>query len=216
VRRGWAVLAFVLALAACDASAGDPPPGPASTTPGLTAEAWADNLCGVILDYDAGAGRLEIDPSSQAATISSLVKYLDGMSSRITITTDNLQNLGPAPIPGGDEAAQAIVGSLQRIAHTVNLAKSRLSGIDPNDRTAAAATLKEVATSLQDLRAPVNPLEGMGARYPEFQAAVRAAPNCGEVIRARSSRAALPPLTPTTTTTPPTTTTPTTTTTPVS
>jgi hypothetical protein len=55
--------------------------------------------------------------------------------------------------------------------------------------------LQDIGTDLSAVRSPVNPLEGMGARFPELQSAVRAADTCVEVSRARATRPTPPPST---------------------
>jgi hypothetical protein len=86
-----------------------------------------------------------------------------------------------------------IVSGLNDMRTIVNRSKDKLAKVDTNDRTATSTTLQEIAKDLQTLRVPVNPLEGMGARYPDLQAAVRSADNCTEITRTRASRSALPP-----------------------
>jgi hypothetical protein len=196
VKRALVALALVAALAGCDT----PDAAPAAHGPQTTAQAgpgavaWADNLCAAILDFDSNAPKFEVDSSSPASMISSLTKYLDATSTRINGAMAKLENLGPSPVAGGDEAAQGITGSLQRLREIVDRSKTRLTTVDPNDRTATSAALQDIARDLQNLREPVNPLEGMGERYPDLQAAARSADNCTEISRARASRTALPPI----------------------
>jgi hypothetical protein len=103
-------------------------------------------------------------------------------------------------VAGGDEAGQALIQSMDTLSQTVESARTRIAGVDPNDRTAISAALQDIAQRLQGVRAPVNPLEGMGERFPDLQAAARSADNCTEISRTRASRAALPPTSSTSTT----------------
>jgi hypothetical protein len=154
---------------------------------------WADRLCGAILAYDSGIAKVEINSSSQEAALESLKEVLHSMSVRVNDTLDKLNNVGPAPVPGGDEAATGLIVELQRLRTVVDRSQGQLARVDLADRTATSTALQEVARDLQAVRVPVNPLEGMGARYPELQAAARSADNCTEITRLRASRSALPP-----------------------
>jgi predicted small lipoprotein YifL len=207
VRRALVALALLAALAGCTA------PGPAAAPVGDTssappaAVAWADTLCAAILDYDTNAASFQLDSSSPSAAVNSVRTYLDTTVNQIAGTKTRLTTIGPAPVAGGDEAAQALVQSLDTLSQTVEAARTRIGAVDANDRTAVNAALQDIANTLQSLRTPVNPLEGMGERFPDLQAAARSADNCTEVSRTRASRAALPPLSSTTsstTTSPPT------------
>jgi hypothetical protein len=195
VKRALVAAALLAVLAGCDT----PAPAPAGHAPPTTGQAgpaavdWAGNLCAAILDFDSTAPRFEVQSSTPAAMISSLMNYLNAMSSRVDSAMSKLQTLGPSPVAGGDEAASGISSSLQRLREIVDRSKTRLSGTDPNDRTAISAALQDIARDLQNLREPVNPLEGMGDRYPDLQAAARSADNCTEISRTRASRTALPP-----------------------
>jgi hypothetical protein len=195
VKRAVGVLALVVVLAGCEVpattSTRNGPPTTASAAP--AAVEWADKLCGAILAYDSSAAKQEIDSSSQEAAIKSLNDLLQSMSVRINDTIDQLQTIGPAPIPGGDEAATGLTIELERLRTVVDRSRTRLSGVDLTDRAGTSTALQEVARDLQSVRVPVNPLEGMGARYPELQAAARSADNCTEITRLRASRSALPP-----------------------
>jgi hypothetical protein len=194
VKRAVGVLALVTVLAACQVPASPGPrPGPVTTSAAPVAVEWADKLCGAILEYDSGTPRVEVDSSSQDAAIKSLNTVLEKMSIQINGTLDRLGTIGQAPVPGGDEAAQNLASALERLRTVVDRSRSRLLGVDTNDRPGTTAALQEVAQDLQTLKEPVNPLEGMGQRFPELQAAARSADNCTEISRVRASRAALPP-----------------------
>ncbi|GAB3869290.1 hypothetical protein GCM10029964_001270 [Kibdelosporangium lantanae] len=155
---------------------------------------WADALCAAILDYDSNAPTFKPDASSPQAMVTALTTYLDATAVQIVGAKAKLTALGPAPVAGGDEANQALVLSLDTLNATVAAAKGKLSGVNVNDRTAVNAAIQEIAALLSGLRTPVNPLEGMGERFPDLQAAARSSDNCTEISRTRASRAALPPI----------------------
>lgn len=194
MKRAVGVLALVVVLAACEVPASSTRTGPPTTASAAPAAMeWADRLCGALLAYDSGTAKVEINSSSQEAALESLKNVLQSMSVRVNDTLDKLQDVGPAPVPGGDEAATGLMVELERLRTVVGRSQVRLSGVDLADRAGTSAALQEVATDLQAVRVPVNPLEGMGARYPELQAAARSADNCTEITRLRASRSALPP-----------------------
>lgn len=195
MKRAMVALAVLLALAGCQTPAASPA-GPASTTPspGPAAVEWADNLCSVILEYDSTAPKLDMDSSTQEAMVAWLTTYLDTTSSRVTTAVGKLQGLVPASVGGGDEATGSLIDSLRQVGAIAERSKERITKVDKNDPTATRAALQDVAKDLQNLRTPVNPFEGMGAMYPDLQAAARSADNCTEITRARASRTNLPPL----------------------
>ncbi|ONI78897.1 hypothetical protein ALI144C_29495 [Actinosynnema sp. ALI-1.44] len=189
------LLIGLLGVAGCQVPASSSAkPGP-STASGASPAAveWVDRLCGVILEYDGTPVKIEVDSTSPDAAIASLKRSLDGMTGRIDETLGKLREVGQAPVPGGDDAALGLVTSLEDRKAIVRQSLDRLGGINVADRTAATAALQEVAQNLQRLKTPVNPLEGMGERFPELQAAARSADNCTEITRVRASRSALPP-----------------------
>jgi hypothetical protein len=209
--RALVAVAFAVVLAGCEtpsAAPADQAPQTTTTPAGPEAVQWADNLCAAILDYDSTAPKPEIDSSSPATMITSLTSYLDATLTRVNGLTGKLSSLGAAPVPGGDEAAQNIISALNGMRDVVNRSMEKLAKVDTNDRTGTSATLQDIARDLQTLRVPVNPLEGMGVRYPDLQAAVRSADNCTEITRARASRSALPPTTSSSSSSTPTTTEP--------
>lgn len=196
MKRALVALALLVVLAGCHTPTAAPAdqPGPTTTAQaGPAAVDWANSMCSAILEFDGKAPRFEIDSSTPAAMIASLTTFLDAMSARINDAVSKLQALGPSPVDGGEQAAQAMVGALQQLRFSVERSRTRLTGVDPNDRPGTSAALQDIAKELQNLREPVNPLEGMSARYPDLQAAARSADNCTEVSRARGSRSATPP-----------------------
>ncbi|ALG05835.1 hypothetical protein AOZ06_01885 [Kibdelosporangium phytohabitans] len=169
-------------------------PGPPTSAPASPAAVeWADRLCGVILEYDGTPVKFEVDATSPETAVASLKRSLETMSGRIDDTLGKLREVGQAPVPGGDEAAVGLVTSLEDRKAIVTQSLGSLGKINVADRTTATQTLKEVAENLQRLKTPVNPLEGMGERFPELQAAARSADTCTEITRVRASRSALPP-----------------------
>ncbi|MBP2321421.1 hypothetical protein JOF56_001806 [Kibdelosporangium banguiense] len=195
MKRAVGVLALVAVLAGCEVPAAAPrrtgPPTTSSAAP--AAVEWVDRLCNAILEYDSGITKVQIDSSSQDAAVQSLKNALQSMSVRVNEMLDKLKNVGPAPVAGGDEATQGLVVELERLREVVDRSRTLLSGVDTADRTATSTALQNVARDLESVRVPVNPLEGMGARYPELQAAARSADNCTEITRVRASRSAIPP-----------------------
>nr|WP_042198133.1 hypothetical protein [Kibdelosporangium sp. MJ126-NF4]CEL23217.1 hypothetical protein [Kibdelosporangium sp. MJ126-NF4]CTQ94380.1 hypothetical protein [Kibdelosporangium sp. MJ126-NF4] len=185
----------LLAVTGCQVPASSSAkPGP-PTTSGASQPAveWVDRLCGAILDYDSVPVRFEVDSSSPEAAIASLKRTLETMSGRIDDTVGKLREVGQAPLPGGDEAATSLVSLLEDRKTVVTRSLGTLGTINVADRAAATTALQGVAKDLQALKTPVNPLEGMGSRFPELEAAARSADNCTEISRVRASRSALPP-----------------------
>jgi hypothetical protein len=201
VKRALVALGLLAALAGCDAPAAAPAAQPTTTVAGAAAIQWADNLCGAILEYDRNTTPFQIDSSSPSGMITSLTTYLDATSTRINSARAKLASVGPSPVTGGDEATQAIIQSMDTLIQTVQSARNQISGVDPNDRSAVSAALQQIAQSLQGVRAPVNPLEGMGERFPDLQAAARSADNCTEISRTRANRSSVPQTSTTTSTT---------------
>jgi hypothetical protein len=200
VRRAWPALAGLLLVALVGAAACQVPssssakPGPTtSSSPAAVAVEWADKLCGVILEYDSVPVKLEVNATSPDAAVESLKQSLGTMSGRTNDSLTKLREVGPAPVAGGDEAAQSLISLLDTRKQIVDRSLESLGKINLSDRTAATGALQQVASDLQSLKTPVNPLEGMGTRFPALQSAARSADNCTEISRVRASRSALPP-----------------------
>ena len=121
VKRAAGALALVAVLAGCQVPAGPTPrPGPVTTSAAPAAVEWADRLCGAILDYDSGTPEVEIGLGSQDSAITSLNTVLEKMSVQINGTLGQLGSIGPAPVPGGDEAARNLTSALERLRTVVD------------------------------------------------------------------------------------------------
>jgi hypothetical protein len=193
-RRALPALALVVALAGCTTPGPAAAPSQDTSAVSPAAVQWADTLCAAVLDYDNNAPTFKPDTTSPAAMVTALSTYLDATTTQITAAKAKLTGIGPSPVAGGDEAAQALILSLDTLNATVETAKGKLANVNANDRTAVNATLQDIASVLAGLKTPVNPLEGMSERFPDLQAAARSADNCAEVSRTRASRSALPPV----------------------
>ncbi|RSM75490.1 hypothetical protein DMH04_37805 [Kibdelosporangium aridum] len=195
MRRAVIALLLLVGVTACQVPASSSNrPAPTTAPPAtLAAVEWADKLCGVILEYDGASVKLEVDSTSTEAAVTSLRRSLEAMSAQVNNTLTKLREVGPAPVPGGDEAAQSLITLLEGRKAVLERSQAELKPDLASDRTAASAVLQQVGRDLQNLKPPVNPLEGMGSRFPELQAAARSADNCTEITRVRASRSALPP-----------------------
>ncbi len=195
VRRAVIALLLLVGVAACQVPASSSNRHVPTTTPpaALAAVEWADKLCGVILDYDSATVKLEVDSTSTEAAVTSLKRSLEAMTAQVDNTLTKLREVGQAPVPGGDEATQSLITLLEGRKAVLERSQADLKPDLASDRTAATAVLQKIGRDLQNLKPPVNPLEGMGSRFPELQAAARSSDSCTEITRVRASRSALPP-----------------------
>ncbi|MCE7009289.1 hypothetical protein LWC34_41720 [Kibdelosporangium philippinense] len=195
VRRVLPAVAGLLLVAGCQVPASSSnrqgPTTPSAAT--VAAVQWADKLCGVILEYDSADVKLEVDSTSTDAAVSSLRRSLEAMLAQVDGTLVKLGEVGQAPVAGGDEATRTLITLLQGRKEILDKSQRQLSSDLASDRTRATSVLQQIGTDLQQLKPPVNPLEGMATRFPELQAAARSADSCTEISRTRASRTALPP-----------------------
>ncbi|MEJ3652192.1 hypothetical protein WEH80_04200 [Actinomycetes bacterium KLBMP 9759] len=182
--RPAALAAAVLVVAAgagCTSSvSGAGAANPASTAPTTAAApatpvAWVDKVCGAFLPL-ADAQRTAPKKEPQDTTpikVRKISGYLGTLDAAFGATITELQSVGPAPVPGGDEAVTKLKETLSSIKTSFSDAKIKIDAADPNNED----SLKEAVKPLAALATLPDPTAGLAAA-PELDKAAEQAPKC--------------------------------------
>lgn len=184
-------VAALFASAACSKTVSGSPAvvgAAGSSSGGTTATndpvAWANQLCGAFTSAgaDLGSESNAPNPSDPKALGASLRKAADGLQALIT----KLDQLGPAPVSGGDAVVSRLKDALTKFQTGLASAATKLESVNANDPAALAAVLPEILTAVQSLSEVQDPLSTLDSNA-ELRAAVQKAPNCQQLGNLTSS-----------------------------
>lgn len=181
-RRTLTVVALALVLAATGCSntvSGSP--GDAQSPSGSTDAntAWADKFCGALLNLATASKQAPPDMSSGDLTKvkTGLSTFLSTMSTGVSKTVDELKNIGPSPVKGGDDVAKAAITGFGTMKKSYDDAKTQLDQLNPADAAAFSEGLGKVTQTMSGAAGAANPMKELGDN-PELSKAGETAPNC--------------------------------------
>ena len=143
-----AVLAAVpLALAGCSQAAppqpAQPPKPPAQQQPPqqqpVAAEgvAWTGKLCGLVGNFSASQqNAAPVDRTNTDTFKNSSLAQMAAAEKAATDTVSGLQQLGPSPVPGGDQGAHTFVDGVSQVRDILTTAKTKAEQVDTRDKQA--------------------------------------------------------------------------------
>lgn len=141
------------------------------------AVAWADQVCGGLLEFtEAATAQPDLNSSDPQALIDGLTAYLGSVETAVSGAISTLDEAGPAPVDGGEEITTELRSTLDQVLTGFQSARTALDGVDASDPAAAAEALPAALAPLQELAA-LNPTEELDANA-ELNAAVEQAANC--------------------------------------
>lgn len=145
---------------------------------------WASDLCGAIAPLEerlTGDGGLEdfapTDPADTGAIIDQMREAFSEFGPAFSDARDAVEDAGPPPIDGGDEAYENMLTVLGTAADAFSRIDDELAALDPDDPNALAA-LEPFFTDLEaEMGAASEELDATFSS-PEMEAAFDEAPGC--------------------------------------
>nr|WP_042179088.1 hypothetical protein [Kibdelosporangium sp. MJ126-NF4]CEL13625.1 hypothetical protein [Kibdelosporangium sp. MJ126-NF4]CTQ99311.1 hypothetical protein [Kibdelosporangium sp. MJ126-NF4] len=205
MRRLTVVLALATTALLTTACGSSPPAGPGTATPTSTSPApdrdkveFADDLCGAVAKFIVPAAAYRPDTSSPAAAVTSIKTQLSGLSTGLAEANDDLTNVHTTNVPDGKAAVDSLRSTFAQLKQSVDNARAKLDGVDPNNQQAVATAVQEVAKDMSALGSMQNPLDQPALSGPEMEAAAAQAEECQKVKqvvgnRSTGSASAAPP-----------------------
>jgi hypothetical protein len=143
--------------------------------------AWAGRLCSSLTPLTGLRNlRPHVDPDNPAASKDSLSQYFNDTGARIGESLDGLDQVGPSPIPGGDEVAGKVRGALNRLRTAFDAARIKVDGVDTGNPVALGTQLPEILSGLADATNDKD-LSAVGQDNEALNDAVRRSPSCAIV-----------------------------------
>ncbi|GAA4543390.1 hypothetical protein [Pseudonocardia xishanensis] len=178
------VLGGVLSLSGCASvitgvPTADTAPRPA-TGRGADPVAWVDRVCGAVLAYTTPVlAQPNFDGADLAGIKQRLSDYLAASQTGLQQSRDQLAQVGPSPVGGGDDTVARITAGLEQLQKDIGGAKTKVDAADPNNVPAFQAALGETQTSLSQVTAP----DALGdlRTSPRLDKAAQQAANCTQL-----------------------------------
>jgi hypothetical protein len=169
---------YVVALAAVLVTGCAPSPHlPEKLPPADDPVAWAGRLCAALGPLSGVRNvRPTLNPDDPAMSRNSLSTYFNDTQSRIGESLGGMDQVGPSPIPGGDDVATKIRGALERLQRAFAAARTQVDAVDPTDPQELNTKLPDILNGLATASADpeLTDLNGNAA----LNAAVQQSPSC--------------------------------------
>jgi hypothetical protein len=147
------------------------------------AVAWTGRLCGTTLSFVEAARATptaSADPVAQARELSS---YLDTTLTALDAAASSLEQLGPSPVDGGDEAVTGLGDRLRQYREAFRSARAAVDALGTGDVDAIRDGLPAALAPLDQLRIPTG--DDL-RRTPELGSAADRSPACDQLGQATS------------------------------
>ncbi|ALG05834.1 hypothetical protein AOZ06_01880 [Kibdelosporangium phytohabitans] len=151
-----------------------PPPAPSNGDPAV----WVDNLCAPISDFTKSiAGRMSElgNAADQTQMQAKLGQFIDGIASSLGDTVGRLKQLEPAPVKGGDDVKNKIIGVY---TNSQNALKEAAAKIRAGDQDAAGKVMETLGDETAKMTDPFKDND-----TAEMRAAMQKAPRCQDLPR---------------------------------
>ncbi|TQM06431.1 hypothetical protein [Pseudonocardia kunmingensis] len=148
------------------------------------AVAWVDQVCGSLLPFVRTAATPP-EPSAApdpASLVEDITGYLGDAEDAAGSAVQGMDAAGPSPVAGGDDVVERLDETLTRLQETFRDARTRIEGVDVNDRQALLSEVPAAVASLEELANMPNPMADLQAS-PELDRAGREAANCRQIER---------------------------------
>ncbi|ONI81868.1 hypothetical protein ALI22I_37360 [Saccharothrix sp. ALI-22-I] len=184
-----AATALVVTLAGCG-SGGDSAAPTTSTVPSdAPAVVYMDKVCTAISSYTAAPKTPPpLEGSDPAKRKADMAVYMGQMADAFTQTATKLREVGPSPVPGGDEQVEKMAATFTDIAKNFSDSKAAIEAADANDPVGGLQAAGEAIKRLDEFIEPLKALE----TSPELTAAAESAPACQGMKTPQPSESAVP------------------------
>jgi hypothetical protein len=148
------------------------------------ATAWVDQICGSLLPFVRAAGTppQPAEAANPAALVQNITDYLSETEDSAGAAISGMAAAGPAPVAGGDEIVEGLSSTLESMQTTLRDARTRIEGVDVNDRQALLREVPAAVASLEQLATMPSPMADL-QRSPELTRAGQEAANCQQIAR---------------------------------
>jgi len=136
-----------------------------------------NRVCGAVLTYTTPVlAQPNFDGADLAGIKQRLSDYLAASQTGLQQSRDQLGQIGPSPVGGGDDTVTRITAGLEQLQKDIGAAKEKVDAADPNNVPAFQAALGETQTSLAQVTAP----DALGdlRTSPRLDKAAQQATNC--------------------------------------
>ncbi len=163
------VVTALLFIAGCGpTTASSPERAPAAAQ---TPVEWAEQYCVAVLAVrPTGTPLTQVDPADRAALSDALDKQLAAFDDALS----KLDQIGPSPVPAGDEGLKRTKEAMTRAKAAFTTARDKIATLPPTDSAGVEAALQtagdEAAKAFDNL--------GAGLDDQELQEAAKSAPTC--------------------------------------
>src|ERR1700754_2311833 len=148
---------------------------------------WVGRVCASLQPLSALRGHgPALDPNNPAASKQALSAYFADTEQRVEQSLNGLDQVGPAPLTGGDDVAAKLRASLERQRAAYAEAKNQVDAIDADDPVALGSRLPEIFTGLS--AAADKDLPSLDTNH-ELNDAVKQAPSCSLIPAAGAAPA---------------------------
>jgi hypothetical protein len=152
---------------------------------GGDAAAWAESVCSSIKnDIKAIAEQPEVDQSNPQAAKDALVTYLGTLGTSLDGMASAVEDAGPPPVEGGEEAVRSFVDEVGKAKESVTSARTKLETAPVTDLASFQTAVVPAMEDLQSL-ADMDPT-GSFADNEELNKVLQETAACKEVDQAIS------------------------------
>lgn len=160
--------------------------GCGTEAPSSAAVGWIDDVCGSLVGFSrVSAERAPVDTQDPVARARGLQAYVEAAVPALTEGLDELAQVGPSPVAGGDALVAGLSDRLGRYRDGFATVRDGLADLDHDDPDAVAERLPEVLAPFGELSALSPPTVDLDPST-ELGRAAEQAPNC-RAIRTASS-----------------------------
>ena len=139
------------------------------------AVAYADKICAAVTDFASAAKTPpSLDPSDPAKLKSAMSAYMGQLSDAFAKSAASLRQIGPSPVPGGDEQVAKMAQTFDDAAKLFAEAKTKVEQADAADPTGGLQAAGEAIAKLAEFTVPLKDLQAS----PELLKASEKAPKC--------------------------------------
>jgi hypothetical protein len=145
---------------------------------------WVDQVCGSLVPFvrTAASPPEPSEAPDPASLVEDITGYLGDAEDAAGTAVEGMESAGPSPVAGGDDVVERMSETLTRLQETFRDARTRIDGVDVDDRQALLREVPAAVASLEELAAMPSPLVDLQAS-PELDRAGQEAANCRQIER---------------------------------
>ena len=142
---------------------------------------FADGMCGALAKFIVPATNYKPDTSSPAGALNSLKTQLATMSDGLTEANKDFENVDTQGVPDGKAAVDDVRSTFEQVKQKMDVAKTKLDAVNPNDPQAVSAGVQEATKDLASVSSVQNPMSQPTMQSPDMQQAAEQAPKCQQI-----------------------------------